>query len=54
MKAAVIFEKGEMPQYMDIAEPTVQNEDEILVSVKAVALSTLIRARRVESTIPVS
>jgi NADPH:quinone reductase-like Zn-dependent oxidoreductase len=38
MKAAVIFEKGEMPQYMDIAEPTVQNEDEILVSVKAVAL----------------
>lgn len=38
MKAAVIYQKGEMPQFVDLPEPFPQNEDEILVSVKAVAI----------------
>lgn len=38
MKAAVIYQKGELPQYVDFPEPTVQNDEEILVTVKAVAI----------------
>ncbi|GAA3965187.1 quinone oxidoreductase family protein [Mucilaginibacter dorajii] len=38
MKAAVMYQKGELPQYVDFAEPTVQNDDQILVTVKAVAI----------------
>jgi NADPH:quinone reductase-like Zn-dependent oxidoreductase len=38
MKAAVMYQKGELPQYVDFPEPTVQNKDEILVTVKAVAI----------------
>ncbi|MFY0255964.1 zinc-binding alcohol dehydrogenase family protein [Chitinophaga sp. 30R24] len=38
MKAAVMFQKGELPQYVDFPEPIAQNENEILVSVKAVAI----------------
>ncbi|WP_158795864.1 zinc-binding alcohol dehydrogenase family protein [Pedobacter sp. L105] len=38
MKAAVMYQKGELPQYIDFREPEVQNNDEVLVTVKAVAL----------------
>lgn len=42
MKAAVVFQKGEMPKYTDdFAEPTVQNENELLISVKASAVKNL-------------
>ncbi len=38
MKAAVIYEKGQLPQYTDFPEPVIQNDDEVLVTVKAVAI----------------
>jgi NADPH:quinone reductase-like Zn-dependent oxidoreductase len=45
MKAAVMYSKGEMPQYVDFPEPGVQSNDEVLVSVKAVALKHLDKGR---------
>jgi NADPH:quinone reductase-like Zn-dependent oxidoreductase len=45
MKAAVIYRKGELPQYVDVPEPCVQNSDEELVSVKAVALKHFDKGR---------
>jgi NADPH:quinone reductase-like Zn-dependent oxidoreductase len=45
MKAAVIFPDGELPQYLDFAEPTVQSDHEKLVSVKAVAIKHFDRSR---------
>lgn len=38
MKAAVMYQQGELPQYVDFPEPTTKSNDEILVTVKAVAL----------------
>lgn len=38
MKAAVIYNRGEMPQYTDFPEPILKSEDEVLMSVKAVAI----------------
>jgi NADPH:quinone reductase-like Zn-dependent oxidoreductase len=38
MKAAVIYQKGQLPQYTDFPEPIPQNDDEILVTVKAIAI----------------
>lgn len=38
MKAAVIYLRGEMPQYTDFPEPRVTNDDELLISVKAAAI----------------
>ena len=38
MKAAVIYQRGEMPQYTDFPEPIVKNDDELLISVKAAAI----------------
>ncbi|MCW3083488.1 MAG: zinc-binding alcohol dehydrogenase family protein [Bacteroidetes bacterium] len=38
MKAAVIYQKGEMPQYTDFPEPSVQNSGQLLISVKAAAI----------------
>jgi NADPH:quinone reductase-like Zn-dependent oxidoreductase len=38
MKAAVMYQKGGLPQYTDFPEPTAQNDDEVLVTVKAVAI----------------
>jgi NADPH:quinone reductase-like Zn-dependent oxidoreductase len=38
MKAAVMYQKGRLPQYIDFPEPTIQNDDEVLVTVKAVAI----------------
>lgn len=45
MKAAVIYARGEMPLYMDIQEPMPQNDEEVLVTVKAVALKHFDRSR---------
>jgi threonine dehydrogenase-like Zn-dependent dehydrogenase len=33
MKAAVIYQKGEMPQYTDFPEPIAQDENELLITV---------------------
>lgn len=38
MKAAVMYQKGELPQYVDFEEPVAQNDQEVLVRVKAVAI----------------
>jgi len=43
MKAAVIYNKGEMPKYAEFADPIAQNESEIVISVKAVAITNLDR-----------
>ena len=45
MKAAVIYQKGDMPQYSDFPEPMTKNENEILVSVKAVAIKHFDRSK---------
>lgn len=45
MKAAVMYPKGELPQYVDFPEPTVQNDGEVLVTVKAVALKHFDKGR---------
>lgn len=46
MKAAVVFQKGEMPTYVaDREEPKVRNENELLVSVKASAVKNLDKMR---------
>lgn len=41
MKAAVVYKKGESPKYANFSAPIVSNENEILVSVKAVAITNL-------------
>ncbi|KAF2080893.1 quinone oxidoreductase family protein [Flavobacterium sharifuzzamanii] len=41
MKAAVVYKKGELPKYEEFAEPIASNENEVLVSVKAVAITNL-------------
>lgn len=38
MKAAVLYQAGELPQYVDFPAPTPQNDNEIVVNVKAVAI----------------
>ena len=45
MKAAVVFEKGSIPQYADFPEPETIQENEILVSVKAASIKNLDKAR---------
>jgi NADPH:quinone reductase-like Zn-dependent oxidoreductase len=45
MKAAVMYSPGEMPRYVDFPDPVVQNDDEVLVWVKAVALKHLDKSR---------
>jgi NADPH:quinone reductase-like Zn-dependent oxidoreductase len=45
MKAAVIYQKGELPHYTDMPEPIAQNDDEILVTVKAVAIKHFDKGR---------
>jgi NADPH:quinone reductase-like Zn-dependent oxidoreductase len=45
MKAAVMYQKGELPQYVDFPEPIAQNSDEVLVSVKAVAIKHFDKGR---------
>jgi NADPH:quinone reductase-like Zn-dependent oxidoreductase len=41
MKAAVLYQAGELPQYVDFPAPTAQNDHEIEVAVKAVAIKQI-------------
>lgn len=41
MKAAVVYKKGELPKYAEFQEPIASNEKEVLISVKAVAITNL-------------
>jgi NADPH:quinone reductase-like Zn-dependent oxidoreductase len=45
MKAAVMFQKGEMPQYTDFPEPIARGNNELLISVKAAAIKHLDKSR---------
>jgi NADPH:quinone reductase-like Zn-dependent oxidoreductase len=45
MKAAVVFQKDELPQYVDFPEPVAKGEDELVVSVRAVALKHFDKGR---------
>ena len=45
MKAAVMFQKGEMPQYTDFPEPIVHGDNELLISVKAAAIKHVDKSR---------
>ena len=45
MKAAVIYQKGEMPQYTEFPEPFIQNDDQVLISVKAAAIKHFDKGR---------
>lgn len=46
MKAAVIFQKGGSPKYVtDFAEPKVQNDNELLITMKASAIKNLDKMR---------
>lgn len=41
MKAAVVYKKGEMPKYAEFADPIANEENQVLISVKAVAITNL-------------
>jgi len=46
MKAAVVFKKGELPKFVaDFAVPNLQNENELLITVKASAVKNLDKSR---------
>lgn len=45
MKAAVIYQRGGLPEYTDLPEPQVNGDDELLVTVKAVALKHVDKSR---------
>lgn len=45
MKAAVVFEKGGIPQYADFPDPIINSKNEILIFVKAASIKHLDRAR---------
>ena len=45
MKAAVVYKRGESPKYAEFTEPIPQNENQILLSVKAVAVTNLDKGR---------
>jgi NADPH:quinone reductase-like Zn-dependent oxidoreductase len=45
MKAATINQAGEIPRYAEIDEPSVQNDHEVLVQVKAVAIKNLDKSK---------
>ncbi|MDR3681466.1 MAG: zinc-binding alcohol dehydrogenase family protein [Flavipsychrobacter sp.] len=38
MKAAVMYQKGEMPMYAEVNTPIIENENELLINVKACAI----------------
>ncbi|MCT2563572.1 quinone oxidoreductase family protein [Chryseobacterium herbae] len=44
MKAAVVFEKGSIPQYADFPDPETSKENEVQISVKAASIKNLDRA----------
>ncbi|MDG4946026.1 zinc-binding alcohol dehydrogenase family protein [Weeksellaceae bacterium KMM 9713] len=45
MKAAVLEELGKAPKYMDFAVPEIQNENQVLLNVKAAAVKNLDKLR---------
>lgn len=45
MKAAVVYKRGESPKYVEFAEPILQTENQVLLSVKAVAITNLDKGR---------
>lgn len=45
MKAAVMYQNAEVPEYANVKEPVSQNENEVLVTVKAVSLKHFDRHR---------
>lgn len=45
MKAAVMFGQGQLPEYTDFPEPISDNEDNVLVSVRAVAIKHFDKGR---------
>lgn len=45
MKAAVIYEKSDLPQYSEYPEPVTENDDELILSVKAAAIKHIDRSR---------
>lgn len=45
MKAAVIYGKGSIPQYTDFPEPSIKNDNELLMTVKAAAVKNLDKSR---------
>ncbi|MGI4834012.1 MAG: quinone oxidoreductase family protein [Janthinobacterium lividum] len=45
MKAAILYSPGDLPQYADVAEPLVQDADELLLTVTAAALKNLDRSQ---------
>jgi NADPH:quinone reductase-like Zn-dependent oxidoreductase len=45
MKAAVTYQKEQIPQYADFPEPSVENDEQLLISVKAAAIKHLDKSR---------
>jgi NADPH:quinone reductase-like Zn-dependent oxidoreductase len=45
MKAAVIYQRGEMPQCVDLPEPIVHSDDQLLISVNAAAIKHFDKSR---------
>lgn len=45
MKAAIMYHKGDTPKYSDFPDPTIQEDNELLISVKAAALKHLDKAQ---------
>ncbi|MGI4872201.1 MAG: quinone oxidoreductase family protein [Janthinobacterium lividum] len=45
MKAAILYSPGDLPHYADVAEPLVQDADELLLTVTAAALKNLDRSQ---------
>ncbi len=45
MKAAVMYQQGEMPQYADVPEPVVKSDEELIISVKAAAIKHFDKSR---------
>jgi NADPH:quinone reductase-like Zn-dependent oxidoreductase len=45
MKAAVIYQKEQMPFYVELPDPSVQNDEQLLISVSASALKHLDKSR---------
>ncbi|QSW89079.1 zinc-binding alcohol dehydrogenase family protein [Flavobacterium endoglycinae] len=41
MKAAVVYKKGSLPKFVEFSNPIAANENEVLLSVKAVAITNL-------------
>ena len=45
MKAAVVYQQGEMPTYTDFPEPVIQNDDELVITIKAAAIKHFDKGR---------